>query len=213
MKKMNYSNFEDNVEIIPATSVEVIDAQQHGPLATVNGQASGSGSIANAISPASAILSVINTALGTISNISNCIATVSIEKQRTKQIKAQASAQIEESIQQTNRIRIQEKESTKRLIIQCKADLANKEYELKKLREENRTREVELRRNHRLYIEQLDALNKIVENIIGDKNIILQLITDMVVDSNGLETLLHSLNDINTKLVEISKEIAELKKG
>ena len=213
MKKMNYSNFEDNVEIIPATSVEVIDAQQHGALATVNGQASGSGSIANAISPASAILSVINTALGTISNISNCIATVSIEKQRTKQIKAQASAQIEESIQQTNRIRIQEKESTKRLIIQCKADLANKEYELKKLREENRTREVELRSNHRLYIEQLEALNKIVENIIGEKNIILQLITDMVGDSNGLETLLHSLDDINTKLVEISKEIAELKKG
>lgn len=212
MKKMNYSNYEDNVEIIPGSSVEVLDTQRNENMPTSRPQSTG-GSVANAINPVMAIASVVNTALGTISDISKCIAMVSVEKQRTKQVEAQARAQIEESIQQTNRIRIQEKENTKRLIIQCKTDLANKEYELKKLREENRFRQVELSQNHRLYIEQLNDLNKIVENVMGDKNVILQLIPDMVGDRQGLESLLHSLNDINTRLVEISKEIVELKKG
>ena len=212
MKKMNYSNFEDNIEIIPASSVEVLDVQRNKNLPTAIIQSSGE-SIANAISPVAAIASVVNTTLGVISDISKCMAMVSIEKQRTKQIEAKVRVQIEESIQQTNRIRIQEKESTQRLIIQCKENLATKESELKKLREENRYREVELSRNHGLYIKQLNDLNKIIDNIMGDKNVILQLIPDMVSNSQGLEALLHSLNDINTKLVEISKKIVELKKG
>lgn len=212
MKKMNYSNFEDKVEIVPASSVEVVDVQRNESLPTSMEQARG-GTIANELSPVTIIESIVNTALGTITDISKCVAMVSIEKQRTKQVEAQVRTQIEESIQQTNRKKIQEKESTKRLIIQCKTDLLNKKYELKKLREENQSREVELSRNHRLYIEQLDDLNKIVENIMSDKNTILQIIPDVVGDSQGLETLLHSLNDINTKLVEISKEIVELKKG
>lgn len=211
MKKMNYSNFDEGVEVIPASSVEIMDIKQNSNLPTVSGQVGGT--IANAISPVAAIAGVVNTALGTISDISKCFAMVSIEKQRTKQVEAQARVQIEESIQQTNRVRIQEKENTKRLVIQCKTDLANKEQELKMLRETNRSREAELNQNHKLYMEQLDDLNKIIENIMNDKNVIHQLIPDMVGDSQGLETLLHSLNDINTKLVDISKEIVELKKG
>lgn len=211
MKKMNYSNFDDGIEIIPANSAEIIDIKQDNNLSTVSRQVGGN--IASAISSVAAIANVVNTALGTISDISKCIAMVSIEKQRTKQIEAQARIQIEESIQQTNRIRIQEKENTKRLIIQCKTDLAKKEQELKMLRETNRSREAELTQNHQLYMEQLDDLNKIVENIMNDKNVIHQLIPSVIGDSQELETLLHSLNDINTKLVEISKEIVELKKG
>lgn len=211
MKKMNYSNFDDGSEIIPANSVEIIDIKQDNNLSTVSRQVGGN--VASAINPVPAIASVVNTALDTISDISKCIAMVSIEKQKTKQIEAQARIQIEESIQQTNRIRIQEKENTKRLIIQCKTDLAKKEQELKMLRETNRSREAELTQNHHLYMEQLDDLNKIVENIMNDKNIIHQLIPSVISDNQGLETLVHSLNDINTKLVEISKEIVELKKG
>lgn len=211
MNKMNYSNFDDSAEIVPASSVEIIEVKPNSNLLTEGRQAGNS--IANAINPVAAIVSVVNTTLGTISDISKCFAVVSIEKQRTKQVEAQARAQIKESIQQTNRIRIQEKENTKRLVIQCKKDLANKELELKMLREINRSREVEVNQNHRLYMKQLDDLNKIIENIMNDKNIIHQLILDMVDDSKGLETLLHSLNDINTKLVEISKQIVELKKG
>ncbi len=209
MKKMNYSNFEDNVEIISSSSVDILDTQRNENMATSKMQSTG-GSIANAINPVVAVASVVNTI---ISDISKCIAIVSIEKQRTKQVKAQARIQIEESIQQTNRIKIQETENTKRLIIQCRTDLANKKYELKKFCEENRFRESELIKNHRLYTEQLDELNKIVENLMDDKNVIFQLIPNMDGDSNGLESLLHSLNDINTKLVEISKVIVELKKG
>lgn len=211
MNKMNYSNFDDSAEVVPANSAEIIDTKQISSLPTEGRQVGNP--IANAISPVAAIASVANTTLGTISDISKCIVMVAIEKQRTKQVEAQAHVQIEESIQQTNRIRIQEKENMKRLLIQCKTDLAKKEQELKMLRETNRSRETEVNQNHRLYMEQLDDLNKIIENIMNDKNIIYRLISDMVGDSQGLETLLHSLNDINIKLVEISKEVVGLKKG
>ena len=103
MKKMNYSNFEDNVEIISSSSVDILDTQRNENMATSKMQSTG-GSIANAINPVVAVASVVNTI---ISDISKCIAIVSIEKQRTKQVKAQARIQIEESIQQTNRIKIQ----------------------------------------------------------------------------------------------------------
>lgn len=212
MKKMNYSNFEDNIEIIPASSVEVLDIQRNENSPTAMVQSSGD-FIANAISPAMAIANLANTALGTISDISKCITMVSIEKQRTKQVEAQACVQIEESIQQTNRSRIQEKEITKRLIIQCKANLANKEHELKKLRKDNLFREKKLNQNHRLYIESLDLLSKMVESITDEKNSFLKLIPNMVDNSQNLEMWLHYLNNINTNLVEISKKIVELKKG
>ena len=93
MNKMNYSNFDDSVEIVPESSVEIIDIKQNSNLPTISRQAGDS--IANAISPVAAISSVVNTALGTISDISKCIAIVSIEKQRTKQVEAQARVQIE----------------------------------------------------------------------------------------------------------------------
>ena len=77
----------------------------------------------------------------------------------------------------------------------------------------NCLREAELNQNHKLYMEQLDNLNKIVENIMNDKNVIHQLIPSIVGDSQSLETLLHHLNNINTKLVEMSGKIVKLKKG
>lgn len=211
MKKLNYSNFDDVVEVVPASSVEIIDVKQNGNLPTVNGQVCEA--IVNTISPVAAIVNVANKALWTISDISKCIAMVSIEKQRTRQVEAQAQIQIEESIQQTNRIRIQEKENTKRILIQCKTELAKKEQDLKMLREANRYKETELIQDHKLYIEQLDNLNKIVDNIMIDKNKIYHLIPNAIEDSQKLEILLHFLNDINTQLVDISKEIVKLRKG
>lgn len=211
MKKMNYSNFDDSVEVIPVSSVEIVDVKQNKSFSTVSGQASAT--IANTINPVVAITSVVNTVLSTISDITKCIAMVSIERQKTKQIEAQVRVQREEAIQRTNTIRIQEKENTKRFILQCKTDLEKKEQELKIIRENNRLKEYELKQDHKLYMEQLDNLNKIVENIMNDKNIICRLILERGDEGQGLETLLHFFNNINTKLVEISKEIVELKKG
>lgn len=212
---MNYSNFEENeekIETIPASSVEVLNTRPNisFPSATAN---SNSGSIANALSPFAAVSSIINTALGTITDISKCISIVAVEREKTKQIEAACNAQIEESIQQTNRIRIQEQEQTNRLAIQCQADLQTQEYELKKLRETNRLKEIELNQNHKLYMEQLNELDKIIEKIIKGKDVILQLIPNSVNSSCALENLLHHLNDTNVRLVELSKAIVELKRG
>lgn len=215
MKKMNYSNYEENeekVEMIPASSVEVLETRPNMSFSSISTQSS-IDSMANAISPVAALTSVLNTALGAITDIGKCITIVAVEKEKTKQIEAAARVQIEESIQQTNRIRIQEQEQTDRLIIQCKADLKTQEYELKKLCETNRSREVEINQNHKFYMEQLDNIQKIIENVMKDKEVILKHIPNVVNDSQKLEQLLHSLNDTNTRLVELSRGIIEIKKG
>lgn len=215
MKKMNYSNYEENeekIEMIPKSSVEVLDTRPNMNFPSVSTQSS-IDSMANAISPVAALTSILNTALGAITDIGKCVAIVAVEKEKTKQIEASARIQIEESIQQTNRIRIQEQEQTNRLIIQCKADLKAQEYELKKLCETNRSREVEINQNHKFYMEQLDNIQKIIENVMKDKEVILKQIPNVVNDPQRLEQLLHSLNDTNTSLVELSRSIIEIKKG
>lgn len=68
MKKMNYSNFDDIVEVVPASSVEIMDVKQNNTLPAVSVQAAG-GTVANAINPMNAIVSLVNTALITVSDI------------------------------------------------------------------------------------------------------------------------------------------------
>ena len=83
---MNYSNFkEDECEIIPVESAEVLPANTSYNL--LNNSSHGNGqALANAVSPVAAITNCISMSLDTISK---CIAAVSIEKQKTEQVKAQ----------------------------------------------------------------------------------------------------------------------------
>lgn len=215
MKKMNYSNYEDHdeqIETIPSNSVEVLDTHPNMNFSSVSTQ-SGTDAIASAINPVAAITSILNTAFGAITDIGKCIAIVAVEKEKTKQIEAAVRVQREEYIQQTNRIRIQEQEQTKRLLIQCKADIEAQKYELKKLCETNRSKEAEINLNHKLYMEQLDKIQKIIENVMKDKEIILRQVPNVINDSQKLEQILHSLNDTNIRLVELSKSIIEIQKG
>jgi len=218
MAKMNYSNFkEDECEIVPVESVEFLPSNTTYDLS--NNSSSGSAqALASAVSPVVAITNCINVALDTVSTISKCIAIVSIEKQKTAQVKATMKMKIEESKQQTERVNIHEKEKTKRLIINCESDLKAKKLELEKLRDEYKYKNNERKISYNEYVETLDLLRKQVDDLIKDKelirNILLKESTSLQNETNLhslTETYLHSLNEVNTKLVEISSQIISLK--
>lgn len=112
MTKFNYSNYDNTLE-----SHEIIDTTPKKKSSIINSQTNLP--IINRTPTISRINPFINTiekVLDTINNFSNCITMILIEKQRTKQIEIQAQVQIEESFQETNRIKIREEETTKRFI-------------------------------------------------------------------------------------------------
>ena len=209
MKKIDYSKFDGSIEIVPKKSVKIIDEKQNDYFTT--GSRSFGDPIIKGMNPVAAIESIVSGALSTISNIAQCITMVSVEKQRTKQIEAQARVQIGESIQQTERIRVQERETTKRFEIQCKASLRKMKQELEILRETNRSRERELSNNHEIDLKILDSLDRIVKTLVEKNNGICQLILDMNGNDKDFEGILHLSGNTNNSLIEIAKKIVELR--
>jgi hypothetical protein len=209
MKKIDFSKFDGSIEIVPKKPVKIIDEKQNDYFTT--GSRSFGDPIIKGINPVAAIESIVSGALSTISNIAQCITMVSVEKQRTKQIEAQARVQIGESIQQTERIRVQERETTRRFEIQCKASLRKMKQELEILRETNRSRERELSNNHEIDLKILDSLDRIVKTLVEENNGICQLILDMNGNDKDFEKILHLSGNSNNSLIEISKKIVEVR--
>lgn len=207
MGKLNYSNFDDTDEmmIVPAGSTELIKNPSGENNGSIN-PVSIITPITNAISPQASFVNICSVAIQTIDNISRYCAMVAIEKQKTKQIKAQASIQIEESKQQTKRIEIQEKEKTKRAIIEYKEEIERRKQELEILRENTRLGETKNDQNRILYTERLNQLHQIIQSIINDKNTILQI----AAGGDYNEDVLCKISEWNGQLIEMATRIVQL---
>lgn len=207
MAKMNYSNFkEDGCEIIPAESVEVLPISTSYNL--LNNSSHGNGqALANAVSPVAAITNCISMSLDTISK---CVAVVSIEKQKTEQVKAEMNAKIVESKQQTARVKIHEKAETKRLILSCEFNLKTQKIELEKLRDKYKFKIYKREVSHSEYMESLTQIEKTVDELMKTteflRNVFLQ-----ETDFSQKEVCLHNLNQANMQLVEITKQLISAK--
>lgn len=210
MPKMNYSNFiEDEYEVIPAENVEVLSPKPSYDLSgnSSNGDAQ---ALASAVSPTAAITYCISNMFNVVSTISKCVAAVSIERQRTEQVRAAMRAKIAESKEQTERVKIHEKEETKRLIVNCEADLKTKKLELEKLRDQYKFEDSKRKTSHKEFVKTLEILEKQADDLMKDKDLLRNIILKES-SSSQIELYLHSLNDANTKLIEISKQIVSLK--
>lgn len=215
MAKLNYSKFKDNetevmpanqVEVIPASKVEILPAPNQYDVSTSNRGGLGQ-SLANAANPVAAICDCIKVALETIEVISKCI---SIEKQRTEQVKAMYTAQMMESKEQTARIKAQEKEETKRLKITCENNLKLQKMELQKLSMELESKEKTMVLSHEEYMNKINILQKVVNGIEDTKREMLLLINRCDENKEIMEYL-HSINVANEKLAEIAKQILSMK--
>lgn len=210
MPKMNYSNFkEDEYEIIPAGTVEVLSPKSSYDFSgnTSHGKAQ---ALANAVSPTAAITNCINNMFNVVSTISKCVAAVSIEKQRTEQFRAEMRAKIVESKEQTERVKIHEKEETRRLMVNCEADLQTKKLELEKLRQQLKFENSNRKTSHKEFVKKLEILEKQADDLMKNTDLFRHIILKES-GSPQIEIYLHSLNEASTNLIEISKQIVSLK--
>lgn len=207
MAKMNYSNFkEDECEIIPVESAEVLPANTSYNL--LNNSSHGNGqALANAVSPVAAITNCISMSLDTISK---CIAAVSIEKQKTEQVKAEMNAKIIESKQQTERVKIHEKAETKRLIVSCEFNLKNQKIEMEKLRDKYKFKTYKREVSHSEYMESLTQIEKTVDELMKTTEFLRNAFLQET-DFSQKEVCLHYLNQANMQLVEITKQLISAK--
>lgn len=207
MAKMNYSNFkEDECEIIPVESAEVLPANTSYNL--LNNSSHGNGqALANAVSPVAAITNCISMSLDTISK---CIAAVSIEKQKTEQVKAEMNAKIIESKQQTERVKIHEKAETKRLIVSCEFNLKNQKIEMEKLRDKYKFKTYKREVSHSEYMESLTQIEKTVDDLMKTTEFLRNAFLQET-DFSQKEVCLHNLNQANMQLVEITKQLISAK--
>lgn len=207
MAKMNYSNFkEDECEIIPVESAEVLPANTSYNL--LNNSSHGNGqALANAVSPVAAITNCISMSLDTISK---CIAAVSIEKQKTEQVKAEMNAKIIESKQQTERVKIHEKAETKRLIVSCEFNLKNQKIEMEKLRDKYKFKTYKREVSRSEYMESLTQIEKTVDELMKTTEFLRNAFLQET-DFSQKEVCLHNLNQANMQLVEITKQLISAK--
>ena len=211
MRKMNYLNFDEDIDIVPSNAVQNLSVEPNVNHSVTQYPLSAGSLMAgmpmNEFDSPVSILNLIDKSLNVISGISNCIATVSVEKQKTKQIEAQAHVLIEESKQATNRIKIQEKEHTKRLLIESRIDLEKTKFELEKLYEINRFREKELKKNHIEYMEMINYFERQIEDIKNIRNEFFKILIEL----NEYEKALEVLYKMNTQLLEINRQLIELR--
>lgn len=188
----------ESAEVLPAnTSYNLLNNSSHG-----NGQA-----LANAVSPVAAITNCISMSLDTISK---CIAAVSIEKQKTEQVKAEMNAKIIESKQQTERVKIHEKAETKRLIVSCEFNLKNQKIEMEKLRDKYKFKTYKREVSHSEYMESLTQIEKTVDELMKTTEFLRNAFLQET-DFSQKEVCLHNLNQANMQLVEITKQLISAK--
>ncbi len=211
MPKIDYSKFEEPEEVIVQPgNVTILDKPTTKvPEITLPKQTGIGNAIETAVNP---VVSVINRIIDIIPSISQCLAAVSMEKERTRQVEEWAKVQIEKEKQESKRVSIQETEETKRFALQCKTELKKKKQELEALREKYHIERKKISENHFEFSEIINTLNNTIEMLKCDKDEIYKILrsTD---DQESYETVFHQLNDINSKIVEIAKEVSELRKG
>lgn len=164
------------------------------------------------ITPAGAVLGVVNGALNAVSEISRCVATVSVERQKTKQVREMVRQQIEESKQQTKRVSIQQKEETKRFEVECRHKLDESKLDLERLKEEIRRDETKLNSDRQWFLKTLNSLEKILDSFLDEKRDIYRELLN-VTDAEQRTSALQRLDNINNQLVQLSDRIIALKRS
>ena len=97
------------------------------------------------------------------------------------------------------------------MVASCEKDLKEKKLELEKMRYKYEYKSQEREVSHNEFIKKLDLLEKIVDTIMKDKELLRRQIIVEDSDSLQIETFLHSLNEATIKLIEISNQIVALR--
>lgn len=219
---LNLADFEDEEEALgpdsPAAAQVTLIPSQILPPAPLEGNLSPIPVQPSALAPTAGglgpmvLIPIVDRVLATISEISRCVSNVSIEKQRTKQVRAGAEAQVEAYKQQTRQVQIQQEEETRRLAVQCKKELKLKRMELEEFRQNIQLQNAQRRDSHQTYMESLKILENAVAVLTSQSNSFCERLHTGL-DVGEAQHIFQHLEKINMSLVEISREIVKLKQG
>lgn len=214
----NFDEFEDEEIIVPSPSASgstaLVPTQILPPAAPLErNQKSGNKleTFMGGLTPMGTVVCIARSALDTVLEISRCIATVSMEKQRTKQVKALANIQIEASKQQTERVRIEQREETTRYRMQCETALAQNRIELEKFVAECQQKDSERSYSHQEYMASLDKLEKRIDTVALQLSKLNEEIS-LEMDTEKMQVVFHHMEQLNATLVELSKQIVNLRR-
>lgn len=145
------------------------------------------------------VSSIIGDVCGVLNTIANAISQGYIEKQKTKQVEAAANAQVKMAREQTEQVRVQEKEATKRIKAEYLRDIEMKQLELEKFQTEMSKEKYAMDIDERKFNSILAKLEKIIDSII-DKN-------DQLMNEGINYDMINANND---RLVVLSQHLVEL---
>lgn len=165
----------------------------------------GAGTAAGAINPM-VVIGLIDTALNAVSAICNCYREVVCERERTKQEQIIANVQITQAREATHQIQLHEEAETKRFAAQCEKELQLQKGELERFKAELTQKNTDRQLTHQEYMSALNMLKNSIDSIIQDKNRLFDSLGKDVGAEERRDIFLH-LNQLNTQLVEISKQI------
>lgn len=153
---------------------------------------------------------MVSKALDTVNCISRCIAEVSIEKQRTKQVQAQSKAVIAAAKETTKQVYIQETEATKRVLAEYASKVEEAEIELKKLERELKSVEKGQLLEHHKAMKILNTTVKTIEMFCEQSKQIFLLILESCTDDER-QKYMDQINSINSNIVQLTQQMYELK--
>lgn len=145
------------------------------------------------------VSSIVGDVCGVLNTIANAISQGYIEKQKTKQVEVAANAQVKMAREQTEQVRVQEKEATKRIKAEYLRDIDMKQLELEKFQTEMSKEKYAMDIDERKFDSILAKLEKIIDSII-DKN-------DQLMDEGINYDMINANND---RLVVLSQQLVEL---
>lgn len=153
---------------------------------------------------------IITKALDTVNCISRCIAEVSIEKQRTKQVQAQSKAVIAAAKETTKQVYIQETEATKRVLAGYAAEVEKAKSELRKLERELKSVEKGHLLEHHKAMKILNTTVKTIEMFCEQSKQTFACIKESCSDDER-QTYIDLINKINENIVKLNQEMYKLK--
>lgn len=159
------------------------------------------------MNPVIAIASELTTV---ITSISSSITQISLEKQRTAQVRAQAEAFKTQQYEMTKRTKIEQKEETKRAKIKAGVEISKLEQEWK-IEEQRLLLQVkQLEKSQRIDSTFLENTEKLIESLLNRQNILIKQSTIELENGIYSEAIHQQILDITTKIqssIEMLKEL------
>ena len=153
-----------------------------------------------------AILPIIDKAINLLDTGLRCYAMVQVEREKTKQVKYQSEAVINAAEQRTKKVKIQEKEITKRCKLECEKEVNLEKIQLLQLREQLKNEEKQSENSYKLWMSNLEKVERAINNLLEQNKVLLNEMKEAD-DFATKQGYMKNISDVNEKVCSLLMEI------